>query len=70
MHLESNVMKHVKLHDKEEIVYLNDLFQTSRSDGSVSKGWQRWTEFIHRYSKISGIRKHAKKTDINCSTHI
>jgi putative transposase len=52
VHLERNVLKHVKSRDKEEIAAdLKDVFQTSRSDDSVSQGWQRWTDFIHRYSK-------------------
>ncbi len=52
VHLERNVLKHIKSADKQEIAdQLKEVFQTSIKEDSVQKGWKRWGSFIDQNSK-------------------
>lgn len=49
VHLERNILKHIKPKDKESIgSELKDVFQTSIKEDTVIKGWKRWLSFINQ----------------------
>jgi len=52
VHLERNVLKHIKKRDKPLLIEdLKDVFRLNDSSDNPEKGWQRWHLFINKYQK-------------------
>ncbi len=52
VHLERNVMKHIKPKDKKDIgSELKEVFETGNKADTIESGWKRWNEFIEKHLK-------------------
>ena len=52
VHLERNILKHIKPKDKMEVgSELREVFQTAIKEDTIQKGWKRWTVFIEKNKK-------------------
>lgn len=52
VHLERNVLKHIKPKDKKDIgSELKEVFETGNKADTIESGWKRWNDFIERHLK-------------------
>lgn len=52
VHLERNVLKHIKPKDKQEVGSdLKEVFETGIKSDKIEIAWKRWNEFIEKHAK-------------------
>lgn len=62
VHLQRNVLKHIKPKDKTEVIEdLKEVFQTGIKEDSISKGWERWLKFLDKHQKKYTALKHMRE---------
>lgn len=62
VHLQRNVLKHIKPKDKPEVIEdLKEVFQTGIKDDSISQGWARWLKFLDKHQKKYTSLKHMRE---------